>query len=112
MSSFSVMGPHFRFLGFLLLLRVRIGLEFWRTVIYFEEPDLPVREIVDELAVLLRIHFSCPDYLGVINISFVIHPFLMRIVTRSITYDHQLFPFIVPQICKELRACKLAAGRD
>ena len=54
------------------------------------EPDTPAAKILDQARILIRSHLSRPNNFGMIDIRFVVHPFVEWIVIRSIAHDYQM----------------------
>src|SRR5258708_35846369 len=63
-----------------------------RPELRFEQPDLAVGIVVDQLFVLLRPQVAGPNYAGGVNVGFVVDPFVLEEVLRAVVMhkDEQL----------------------
>ena len=66
--------------------------------ICLEKPNTSVFEVVEKLLIRLRVHFSGPDHLGIVNVRPIVNPFIMEYMIRTIADDHQMPPFMLLQL--------------
>ena len=59
-------------------------------VVHFEKPNPPAGKMADQFPVGTVSHIPGPNYLGFVNLRFVVNPFAQGIMPRPISYDHQM----------------------
>src|SRR5947207_1082085 len=58
---------------------------------------MAILEVIEKPVVFGGVHFARPNYLRIINVGFVVHPFGERLVLRPIAYQNQVFAWSLLQ---------------
>src|SRR5262249_8836462 len=70
------------------------------------QPEMTVAEVVKEFFVLLPIHFTRPDYFGLVNVRFVVDPFLVKRMLRRVMNDHEMLALRAIKLFQDVRAAR------
>src|SRR5579862_6473296 len=70
-------------------------------IVTIHEPNLAISEILQQIPIIAWSHIARPNDFGVIYIGTVVHPFVVGIVMRFVTNEHELEAGFSLQLAQE-----------